>query len=186
MGDFIFGAVDPLPVSPTFDGWDRPNNATLIAILDDGTGGLGELMQQGPIPLRQAQLHGKTRSKATIDLLKGYYETREIVPLLDCDATEITISSSDGNAPNLVVTATNHGLLDGDYVYISGHTSTINGFHLIVRVNASSFTIADQGGGAGTGGVMQRADPARVLELTTSRGAFGDREYQMTLVDAAV
>ena len=78
--------------------------------------------------------------------------------------TPQTVTSSTDASP-AVVTKTAHGLVTGDRVVISGHTTnvTVNGLYDVVKVTNDTFTLKDidtgaaingAGGGAGSGGIM--------------------------------
>jgi hypothetical protein len=69
-------------------------------------------------------------------------------------AESVIISSSIANPT--VITATNHGFINGEIVIISGHTGStpnINGSHTITYINANSFSIPVNVTVGGTGGV---------------------------------
>lgn len=88
--------------------------------------------------------------------------------------TPVVVTSSTDASP-IVVTATSHGLVTGDFVGIYGHTTNVaaNGQFYVVRVDANSFqlkdrslqaSIAGSGGGAGSGGVLWKAPKIISLE----------------------
>lgn len=69
--------------------------------------------------------------------------------------------TSSTNASPIVVTATGHGLSDGDAVTISGHTGNLaaNGAWVVLVNDANSFTlIGSEGSGVGAGGTLDKAD----------------------------
>jgi hypothetical protein len=83
----------------TYDGFDRPNTAQLVSLLSDGTGsGSDQVLQQGNSPYKQATLTGTITSLADINLLRGYYDSRENLSFTDGDAQEHTVRILDFGA----------------------------------------------------------------------------------------
>lgn len=91
--------------------------------------------------------------------------TQEIV-LFD-NVTPVAVTSSTDATP-VVVTATAHGLVTGQRVFIIGHTTNVaaNGIFLVTRLTANTFSLQDEitganiagsGGGAGSSGICMPA-----------------------------
>lgn len=87
--------------------------------------------------------------------------------------TPVAITSSTDATP-IVVTATAHGLVTGDRVFIYGHTTNIaaNGFFQVVKVTANTFQLLDEfsganvagtGSGAGSSGFLCKAPPVMLV-----------------------
>lgn len=81
--------------------------------------------------------------------------------------TPVAVTSSTDATP-IVITATAHGLVTGDFVMIFGHATNTaaNGIFKVTKVDDDSFqlkhrytgaSVAGSGGGAGTGGVLIKA-----------------------------
>lgn len=86
--------------------------------------------------------------------------------------TPVAVTSSTDATP-IVVTATAHGLVTGDFVQIYGHTTNVaaNGVFYVTKVTADTFQLQDRalqtniagsGGGAGSSGVLVK-NPKIVL-----------------------
>lgn len=72
-----------------YDGFDRPNTAQLVALLGDGTNsGNDQVLQEGSSPWRQAGITATLTSREDVQLLRGYYDTREEITLIDGDGEE--------------------------------------------------------------------------------------------------
>jgi hypothetical protein len=85
---FTLGAVSEFLVA-TYDGFDRPNTAQLVSLLGDGTGsGFDQVLQQGNSPFKQATLTGTLTSLADVNLVRGYYDSRDPVDFTDGDGDE--------------------------------------------------------------------------------------------------
>lgn len=88
--------------------------------------------------------------------------------------TPVAVTSSTDATP-IVVTATSHGLLTGDRVFIFGHTTNLaaNGIFKAVVLTANTFQLTDEltgaviagsGGGAGSSGLLVKAPPVLRVE----------------------
>lgn len=88
--------------------------------------------------------------------------------------TPVAVTSSTDATP-IVVTATSHGLVTGDVVAISGHTTNLaaNGIRRVTVVTANTFqlqdpytnaNIAGSGGGAGSSGVVMKSARTVLVE----------------------
>lgn len=88
--------------------------------------------------------------------------------------TPVTVTSSTDATP-VVVTATAHGLVTGDRVFIMGHTTNIaaNGIFKVTRLSSSTFSLQDEisgadiagsGGGAGSSGLLAKAPPVVLIQ----------------------
>lgn len=89
----IGAAVDLLDAS--FSGFAYPNNASVVPILPSAAGSGGNaVLQQSGFPWRQATL-SVLAEEANRVLLRGYYETRELVTFTDFDGTTSSIRVFD-------------------------------------------------------------------------------------------
>lgn len=106
-------------------------------------------------------------------------ETNSVEYTLFDTVTPVAVTSSTDATP-IVVTATSHGLVTGDLVFISGHTTNIaaNGHRKVTVVTANTFqlqdpytgaNIAGSGGGAGASGVVTKS--AKVIFAANYRRA---------------
>jgi uncharacterized protein (UPF0303 family) len=69
------------------------------------------------------------------------------------------ITTSSAENPSIITTATNHGLVSGDSVRISGHTGStpsINGVHIVTRINDTQVSIPVDVTVGGSGGTITR------------------------------
>jgi len=101
-----------------------------------------------------------------------YPEKQEIT--LYSAVTPVAVTSSTDATP-IVVTATAHGLLTGNRVFIYGHTTNIaaNGIFKITKLTADTFQLLDEltgasiagsGAGAGANGLLVKAPPLLNVE----------------------
>lgn len=92
--------------------------------------------------------------------------------LLD-NVTPVAVTSSTDATP-IIVTATAHGFVTGDIVFIYGHTTNVaaNGIYKVTRLTANTFSLQDQftganiagsAGGAGSGGICLKAPPVLLV-----------------------
>jgi hypothetical protein len=119
-------------------------------------------------PYRARILHGRTAETADFDT-EAESVDQATAPRLR--AVAITSSSLSSGSPEVteITTATPHGLITGDVVVISGHTSTpaINGEYPVTVTGADTFEIEASvtGSPGGTGGSLIKV---------TSPGGFAD------------
>lgn len=106
-------------------------------------------------------------------------ETNSVEYNLYDTITPIAVTSSTDATP-IVVTATSHGLVTGDLVFISGHTTNVaaNGYRKVTVVTANTFQLQDpytganvagSGAGAGASGVVTKS--AKVILAANYRRA---------------
>ena len=94
--------------------------------------------------------------------------------------TPVAVTSSTDATP-IVITATSHGLVTGDFVQIFGHTTNTaaNGIFYVTKVDANSFQLQDRalqtniagsGGGAGSSGVLVKSP--KIIPVQDFRNAL--------------
>lgn len=78
-----------------YDGFDRPQSSTLVAILgtDDSRG--DQVLQQGALYRRQARVTGMLFDIADVDLLRQYSDTKEVVIFTDGNARDYAVHVFD-------------------------------------------------------------------------------------------
>lgn len=110
-----------------------------------------------------------------VSFYDAYYDLESEGDVIgDIIGAESAITSSSVANPS-VITATNHGYLDGETVIISGHTGStpsINGTHVITYINANSFSIPVNVTVGGTGGVAT-SDPENGSDIRIGETADG-------------
>jgi hypothetical protein len=106
------------------------------------------------------------------------YPQRQEVTLYD-NVTPVAITSSTDATP-IVVTATAHGLKNGQRVLIYGHATNVaaNGIFVVASVTTNTFALKDEitgasvagsGAGAGSGGICVVAPPVlRAVDFKTA------------------
>lgn len=66
--------------------FEYANEAVRTRLIGDGTAADGnELLQEGALAAREAQLSVETLSAAEVTTIQGYYHTREDITFTDCD-----------------------------------------------------------------------------------------------------
>lgn len=90
MRFFLLGSVDPLLVE-VFEGFDRPQTATLVGLLSNGTSIRDAVLQQGETPFLQAQLTGVLTEAAHLAAMRAYYLSKEPVTFTDGNGNQTDV-----------------------------------------------------------------------------------------------
>ena len=96
MADFTLGTFDMDNVQ-AYDGFDRPNTATLVQVLSDGSDPSEptQILQEGGVPMPQATIRGLTYDPADIVYLRQIRDSREYVQFTDCDGLSANVRVFD-------------------------------------------------------------------------------------------
>ncbi len=128
-------------------------------------------------PYRARVLHGRTEETADFDTEASSVD-QATAPRLR--SVEILTASLSSGSPELttITTAKAHGLISGDVVIISGHTSTpsINGPHTVTVLSPTTFDIQASvtGSPGGTGGSLVKVtSPGGIADLHVTALTLG-------------
>lgn len=95
MSVFKLGTIDPFNVQ-SFDGFDWPETAQVVALLGDGSASTGNaVIQQSALTVRSAKISGTLTNSTDLSDLRGYHQSKDAATFTDDVAATITVRVFD-------------------------------------------------------------------------------------------